>query len=221
MESALNAQNAGADRIELCTELSVGGLTPSYGMIKLARELVNIPIYVLIRPRSGDFNYNLLELEQMKEDIMFCTQEQIDGVVIGALTSERTVNERMVAELMEAANYMDVTFHRAFDAVTNPFEALDTLKELGVQRVLTSGGIGKAMDHVELLSELIEEAGDEMLIMPGGGIRPETVTDFLRLGIQEVHSSCLKEDQSCPDLEQIRLMKRTIALFEDEVKDNW
>jgi len=217
IESALNAQNAGADRIELCTELSVGGLTPSYGMIKLAKDLIDIPIYVLIRPRAGDFNYNLLELEQMKEDIMFCAQEQIDGVVIGALTSERTINERILVELMGAANYMDVTFHRAFDLVANPFEALDTLKELGVQRILTSGGNGNAIDHVDVLSELIEEADDEMIIMPGGGIRTDTVTKFLSLGVQEVHSSCLQDHQTCPDLEQIRLMKRTIALFDNEV----
>ena len=109
IESALNAQNAGADRIELCTELSVGGLTPSHGTIKLAKELLEIPIYVLIRPRGGDFNFSLLELEQMKEDILFCAEQQIDGVVIGALTKKRMIHERMVSELMTAAGYMDIT----------------------------------------------------------------------------------------------------------------
>ena len=132
IESALNAQNAGAQRIELCTELSVGGLTPSKGMIQVVKDMVDIPVYVLIRPRSGDFVYSLLELEQMKEDIALCAELGCEGVVIGALTPERRIHQRMTYELMQNAGYMDVTFHRAFDAAQNPFEALDTLRELGI-----------------------------------------------------------------------------------------
>ncbi len=204
IESALNAQNAGADRVELCTELSVGGLTPSYGMIKLAKDMIDIPIYVLIRPRSGNFNYSILEMEQMKEDILFCAEEQIDGVVIGALTEERKINERIVMELMGAADYMDVTFHRAFDQVVNPFEALDTLIEIGIQRVLTSGGKGNATDHIEELAELIEEASDEIKVMPGGGIRPGNLNEFLSIGAEEIHSSCILEGELHSNIELIK-----------------
>jgi len=215
IESALNAQNAGADRIELCTELSVGGLTPSYGMIKLARELINIPIYVLIRPRSGGFQFSKMELEQMKEDILFCGKEQIDGVVIGALTEERRVDEYMLHELMSVAGYMDVTFHRAFDEVINKFEALDALIELGVQRILTSGGPGRAVDHAEELSDLIQEAGDELIIMPGGGIRPDNVRVLLGLGVRELHSSCLVEGACHSNIDQIIKLNELIRSSEN------
>jgi copper homeostasis protein len=215
IESALNAQNGGADRIELCMALSVGGLTPSYGMIKLARELINIPIYVLIRPRSGDFHFSRMELEQMKEDILFCEKEQIDGVVIGALNEERRVDEYMLNELMGAAGYMDVTFHRAFDEVVNKFEALDTLIELGVQRILTSGSPGSAVDHLEELSDLIEEASDELVIMPGGGVRPENVRALMDLGVSELHSSCLVEGEHHSNIDQIKKLKELIRASEN------
>lgn len=211
IESALNAQNAGADRIELCTELSVGGLTPSYGMIKVARDLINIPIYVLIRPRSGDFNYNRLEIEQMKEDIHFCATEQIDGVVFGALNEDRKVDEKTMIALMETAKYMDVTFHRAFDLVVNPFEALDTLIELGIQRVLTSGRDGNAIDHVELLGELIDEAGEELIVMPGGGIRPDHIEELLSIGAIEYHSSCLLPQSNSADINTIQNLKAALS----------
>lgn len=212
--SALNAQNAGADRIELCTELSVGGLTPSHGMIKVAKDMVDLPIYVLIRPRSGDFVFDLLELEQMKDDIQFCVEQQIDGVVIGALNKERKINETMMKELMDVAGYMDVTFHRAFDQVANPFEALDTLIELGVQRVLTSGGKGKASDNIEQLAALQDEAGDELIIMPGGGIRSANVNEFSAHGFKEIHSSCLISGELHSNIDEIRKLQ---SIFKADV----
>ena len=191
IESAFNAQAANADRIELCTELSVGGLTPSKGMIQLVKEMVEIPVYVLIRPRSGDFCFSLLELEQMKEDVALCAEMGCEGVVIGALTPERRIHERMIYELMQEAGYMDVTFHRAFDAAQNPFEALDTLRELGIQRVLTSGGSNSAMEGFDLLGELLEEADEDIIIMPGGGIRSTNISQLLRLEAKEYHSAAL------------------------------
>jgi len=210
IESALNAQNAGADRIELCTELSVGGLTPSYGMIKLAKDLLEIPIYVLIRPRAGDFNYSQLEVEQMKEDILFCTKQQVDGVVIGALTKDRMIHEPTLLELLSTAGYMDVTFHRAFDEVPNHFEAMDTLIEMGLQRILTSGGLGGAQANVDMLGDLIDEAGDELIIMPGGGVRHENVSSFIEIGAKEIHSSCIVNGGRHSNLEQIAQLKELI-----------
>lgn len=206
VESALNAQNAGAQRIELCTELSVGGLTPSKGMIQVVKDMVNIPVYVLIRPRSGDFVYSLLELEQMKEDIALCAELGCEGVVIGALTNERRIHERMTYELMQHAGFMDVTFHRAFDSAQNPFEALDTLRELGIQRILTSGGRGTVMEGFDQLGELLEEADDDIIIMPGGGIRSSNISQLLQLEAREYHSAALVNGEKHSSKKEIEAM---------------
>ncbi|WP_286742317.1 copper homeostasis protein CutC [Roseivirga sp. UBA1976] len=206
VESALNANAAKADRIELCAELSVGGLTPSKGMIHLVKEMVDIPVYVLIRPRSGDFCYSLLELEQMKEDVAFCSKMGCEGVVIGALTPDRKIHERMTYELMQEAGYMDVTFHKAFDETVNPFEALDTLRELGIQRVLTSGGAATALAGYDRLGELIEEADDDLIIMPGGGIRSENIKHLHSLEAQEYHSAALLPGQKHTSKEEVKAM---------------
>ncbi|NVK85641.1 MAG: copper homeostasis protein CutC [Cytophagia bacterium] len=212
VESALNANSAKADRIELCAELSVGGLTPSKGTIELVMELVDIPVYVLIRPRSGNFDYSIMEIEQMKEDVAFCAEKNCAGVVIGALTNERRIHERITYELMQAAGYMDVTFHRAFDETRNPFEALDTLRELGVQRVLTSGCAPSAMQGYDMLGELLEEADDDIIIMPGGGIRSSNISQLLRLEAREYHSSALIEGNRHSDMKEVKaLLKKMNA----------
>ncbi len=211
IESALNAQNGGADRIELCTELSVGGVTPSKGMIQLAKELLDIPVYVLIRPRSGDFHYSKMEFEVMKEDIAFCAEAGCEGVVIGALTADRRIDEENINRLMQQAGFMDVTFHRAFDEVQNHFEALDTLKELGIQRVLTSGGAPNAMQGFDLLGELVEEADDDILIMPGGGVRPDNIAALLELGAMEYHSSAIINGSIHSDLSAIKALASRLA----------
>lgn len=208
--SALNAQNAKADRIELCSHLEVGGLTPSHGLIKVVREFLDIPVYVLIRPRAGDFSYSYLELEIMKEDIEFCAEIGCKGVVFGCLSTERDIHEAYTTVLMQAAGYMDVTFHRAFDHTRNPFESMEALKEIGVQRILTSGQAKNAMEGLELLGELIEEADDEIVIMPGGGIRPENVLSVLEIGAREVHSSAIPLGKNETDTEMVRELKRLI-----------
>lgn len=211
IESALNAQNGGADRVELCIELSVGGLTPSKGMIQLARELLDIPLYVLIRPHARDFQYSVMDLEIMKEDIAYCAEVGCNGVVVGVLTQDRKIDQLKTMVLMEAAGFMDMTFHRAFDQVPNHFEAMDTLRELGIQRVLTSGGIGNATDNIEVLGELIEEANDDIIIMPGGGIRTENLPTLLEIGASEYHSSALLKDGANSDLETIKQLKTSLS----------
>ena len=208
IESALNAQNGGADRVELCMELAVGGVTPSHGMIKLAKEMLEIPVYVLIRPRGGDFSFSLLELEIMKEDVAFCAEVGCEGVVIGALTPERKIHERMTYELMQAAGFMDVTFHKAFDEVANQFEALDTLKELGVQRVLTSGGEPTALAGLDRLGELLEEADDEIIIMPGGGIRSANLNQLMDLGALEYHSAAIPKGEKWSSKEEVEALSK-------------
>ncbi len=210
IESALNAQNAGADRVELCMELSVGGLTPSKGMIQMASELLEIPLYVLIRPRAGDFHYSIMELEIMKEDIAYCAEVGCAGVVFGALTTDRRIDEAKTMLLMQEANYMDVTFHKAFDVVQNQFEALDTLKEMGLQRVLTSGGAENAAMGVDTLGELIDEADDEIIIMPGGGIRPENIELLKGIGALEYHSSAMVNGDKHSDLSMIKALRKAL-----------
>lgn len=210
LESALNAQNGGADRIELCAELSLGGVTPSYGTIKMAVELLEIPVYVLIRPRSGDFVYSNLEISVMKEDISFCAEVGCHGVVFGALKPDRTIDEDKTAELMQAAGFMDATFHKAFDEVPNPFEALDTLKELGMQRILTSGGAKSAVEGMDNLGELLEEAEDEVIIMPGGGIRGSNLHTLLELEALEYHSSAITKG-AITDVEEVKALKGLLS----------
>ncbi len=210
IESALNAQNAGADRVELCMELSVGGLTPSKGMIQMASELLEIPLYVLIRPRAGDFHYSIMELEIMKEDIAYCAEMGCAGVVFGALTQDRKIDEAKTMLLMQEANYLDVTFHKAFDAVQNHFEALDTLKEMGFQRVLTSGGAENAVMGIDVLGELIEESDEEIIVMPGGGIRPDNIELLKGIGAAEYHSSAMIRGAKHSDLKMIKALRKAL-----------
>ncbi len=211
VESALNAQNGGADRIELCTELSVGGVTPSFGTISLVKDLLEIPVYVLIRPRGGDFVYSQLEIEVMKEDILKCAELGCEGVVFGCLNTDRTINPDLTYTLMESAGFMDITFHRAFDEVPNHFEALDTLRDLGIQRVLTSGGQSNALIGIELLGELVEEADEEVIIMPGGGIRPDNLLDLLNTGAQEYHCSAIAKGNQTSDIDAIKKMRAILS----------
>jgi copper homeostasis protein len=210
IESALNAQNGGADRIELCTHLEVGGLTPSHGLIKVAKELLNIPIYVLIRPRAGDFVYSKMEMEVMKEDIQFCAEIGCAGVVIGSLNADRTICWEQTEQLLEKAGFMDVTFHRAFDQCQNPFEALETLREMGIQRVLTSGCPNSAIDGLETLGELVDEADDDIIVMPGGGIRPENLKILLQTGASEYHSSAIPKGESTTSIEMVKALKMIV-----------
>lgn len=210
IESALNAQNGGADRIELCTHLEVGGLTPSHGLIKVAKELLNIPIYVLIRPRAGDFMYSKIEMEVMKEDVQFCAEMGCAGVVIGCLNGDRTICWEQTEQLLEKAGYMDVTFHRAFDQCPNPFEALETLREMGIQRVLTSGCPTSAINGVETLGELVDEADDDIIVMPGGGIRPENLKTLLQTGASEYHSSAIPKGENTTSIEMVKALKMIV-----------
>ncbi len=212
IESALNAQNGGADRIELCSHLEADGLTPSHGLIKLTRELLQIPVFVLIRPRAGNFVYSKMEMELMKEDIRHCAEMRCDGVVIGCLNEDRTINEYQTAELLECASFLDVTFHKAFDQVPNPFEALETLKEIGIQRILTSGTAPIALEGLDMIGELIEEAEGEMIIMPGGGVRPNNLERLFETGATEYHSAAIPKNESTTSIEMVRELKRILQL---------
>lgn len=168
--SALNAQSAGADRIELCDNLGEGGTTPGYGMIISARNNLSIGIHVLIRPRGGDFLYSDTEYDIMRRDIELCGENGIDGIVTGILLPDGTIDVERTARLIEFAYPMTATFHRAFDICADPVRGLEDVIATGASRLLTSGQQNKALDAVELIRQLVIQAGERLIVMPGGGI---------------------------------------------------
>ncbi|MGC7560249.1 copper homeostasis protein CutC [Pasteurella sp. PK-2025] len=190
IESAMIAEQAGADRLELCACLSVGGVTPSYGLIESAVDLVNIPCYVMIRPRAGDFLFNTLEIDMMVKDIQIAKQLGAQGVVIGALTSNAEIDCQTSQLLIQAAEGLDVTFHRAFDLCKDPFKSLEQLIELGCDRVLTSGQHRTALEGKIPLKRFVEQAKQRIQIMAGAGICAENLQTLIDdTGVNEVHLS--------------------------------
>src|SRR5690606_36508894 len=187
--SAVNAEKAGAHRIELCTELAVGGLTPSYGLLKQTVDAVTIPIYVLIRPRSGNFTYSDAEFDTMKHDIQLCKDLGYAGIDSGVLNIDNTIDIERTRELIELSKPLPFTFHRAFDWTPNPFEALDQLKKLNVQSILTSGQASSAEKGIEILKQLKETSQNQVIILPGGGINPTNALLFKSAGFTEIHAS--------------------------------
>jgi copper homeostasis protein len=190
--NALIAQAAGAGRIEFCANLPEGGTTPSAAQIGEARRGLHIPLYVLIRPRGGDFLYSDLEFEIMKSDIRFCGQAGCDGAVIGMLRADGTVDAERCRELMGIAHRygMGVTFHRAFDRSSDLFQAMETIIDLGCERILTSGGYNTAVEGAGVIRQLIEKAGGRIVIMPGAGITPGNAAALIRnTGLTEMHGT--------------------------------
>lgn len=188
-QSAKNACDAGAHRIELCQELSVGGITPSYGLLKQVIEHLEIPVFVLIRPRGGNFVYSEDEFEIMKHDIELCKDLGCQGIVSGVLNADRTIDLKRTKELVELSRPLKFTFHRAFDEVVNPKEALEQLIDLGVERLLTSGQKQSAELGIDLLKELYELSNVRITILAGGGINSENVSKFKEAGLKEIHAS--------------------------------
>ena len=190
IESCMTAQEAGANRIELCDNPSEGGTTPSYGFIKAARKLLRIELYAMIRPRGGDFLYSEWEYEVMKTDIETCKKLGCDGVVLGILTSEGKVDKEKCKNLAGYAYPLGVTFHRAFDRTSNAMEALEDIIDIGCERILTSGQQPKAIDGQQLIKELIEHAVERIIIMPGSGVTSKNIVSLAEnTGAVEFHSS--------------------------------
>ena len=190
IESCLIAQAAGAHRIELCDNPSEGGTTPSYGFIKTARENLSIELYPIIRPRGGDFLYSEIEFEVMKADIQICKNLGCDGVVIGMLNSDGTVDKQRCMELVDTAQPMGVSFHRAFDRTKDPFKALEDIISIGCERILTSGQKSVATDGAALLNELVKQANGRIIIMPGSGVRSDNVENLVKkTNATEFHTS--------------------------------
>jgi copper homeostasis protein len=190
IESCSIAQAAGAHRIELCDNPGEGGTTPSYGFIKAARKNLLIDLYPIIRPRGGDFFYTDEEFEIMKADVKICKELGCDGVVIGILNADGTVDKKRCGQLVELAYPLTVTFHRAFDRVNDPFKALEDIIDIGCERILTSGLQSTASAGAETISALIKQADERIVIMPGSAVRSDNIKELAeKTGATEFHTS--------------------------------
>ena len=191
------AKDAGAHRVELCADLLEGGITPSLGMIRQARKVAGIDVNVIIRPRGGDFLFNDDEFASMRADIETAKAEGANGVVIGLLTAAGEIDRDRTRELVALARPLSVTFHRAFDVAADPFRALETLIELGVDRVLTSGQEPSVLEGLPLIAEVMKGAGDRIVIMPGGGITARNVERIVAATKpREIHFAALDSVES-------------------------
>ncbi|MBI9035826.1 MAG: copper homeostasis protein CutC, partial [Bacteroidales bacterium] len=190
IDSVHSAIEGGADRVELCDNLMEGGTTPSYGLIKKACQLKGIEIFVIIRPRGGDFLYSKDEYEIIKDDISNCKKLGVKGVVIGLLTADGEIDVKRTHELVKLARPMSVTFHRAFDMTQDPFRSLEQLIETGCDRILTSGQYQTAFEGRENLRLLVEQSNDRIVIMPGSGVNQWNIIDIISFtAAHEIHMS--------------------------------
>jgi copper homeostasis protein len=188
-EAAVAAERGGADRIELCAELLVGGLTPSEDLMRMVRAKVTLAIFAMIRPRAGDFIYSAQELAQIRGEIDTAKQLGMDGIVLGLLTRDRSVDVERTRQLVKTAQPLPVTFHRAFDDAANLDAALEDVIATGARRILTSGGSSTAPAGIDKLARLVVAAKDRILILPGGGINSSNAVDVARqTGARELHS---------------------------------
>lgn len=186
------ARDAGAHRVELCASLIEGGTTPSLGMIRRARAVEGIGLHVIIRPRGGDFLYAPEEIEVMEADIAAAKAEGADGVVFGMLKADGRIDVELTKRLIARSRPLAVTFHRAFDMTPDPFEALETLIALGVERMLTTGQEATVLEGADTVAALVEAAGDRIIVMSGGGMTPRTAARIVAMtGIREIHFAAL------------------------------
>lgn len=193
VEAALEAAEFGVNRLELCSNFPEGGETPSAGMLKFLKSEVDIPIFAMIRPRGGDFAYTQKELMVMKRDIELLGEIGADGFVFGILDYEGNVNLSACETLIRTASGKPCTFHRAFDAASDQFDALEKIIALGFERILTSGGKNTVTEGMELLRDIIQISKDRVSIMPGGGTKPEHVPILAKEGyLKDIHASCKK-----------------------------
>lgn len=184
------AQNAGAHRIELCSSLATGGLTPNYGYMQRAKQIATIPVYAIMRPREGDFLYDDNEINIILEDIYQAKKIGLDGVVIGALQADGTLDRTAISDMIQAAKGLGITFHRAIDHCINPFDALEYLMSQKIERVLTSGQAQNAEAGLDMLKEMVAFCGDQLSIMPGAGVNARNALHILNTtGAREIHLS--------------------------------
>lgn len=184
------AAHAGADRIELCDSPADGGTTPSFGTLKMTLEKISVPVFPIIRPRGGDFLYTNEEYEVMMQDMQLCRQLNCKGIVLGLLQKDGRIDVQRTTQLVQAADPMEVTFHRAFDRAIHPLQALEDIIATGCKRILTSGQKPNALAGKNLIKQLVAQAGNRIIIMPGGGVRSNNIAELADYtGATELHSS--------------------------------
>lgn len=188
-DSCLTAQRSGADRVELCGGMAEGGITPSAGLIRLARQHLTIRLYVMLRPRGGDFLYSDADVEVMRADIDLARSLGVDGLVLGLLNADGTVDEVRTRQLIQLAQPLPVTFHRAFDMTRDPVEALEAVIRTGAVRILTSGQQPTAEDGIPLLKQLVEQAAGRIEIMAGAGVNAQNAGPLWATGVNALHLS--------------------------------
>ncbi len=193
VDAAVAAESGGAQRVELCSDLLEGGLTPSHGTLEAARARLGIRIMAMVRPRGGDFCYSESEFDVMRYDVAAARSLGADGIVLGLLEPDGTVDRARTAELVALARPLPVTFHRAFDMTRDPFGALDVLIELGIDRVLTSGQEPTVLEGIDLIAALMQRAAGRIIVMPGGGITERTAPKIVKaLPVREIHFAALE-----------------------------
>lgn len=208
VESAIIAQEAGADRLELCCALTEGGLTPGYGLIKSVLSNTDIPVHVLIRPRGHDFLYTDNEFEVIRKDMELCGESGAHGVVIGLLNADGTIDIERTSLLADFARPMSVTFHRAFDVCSDPFRALEDIISTGADRLLTSGQKPTALEGASLIKSLVKKASGRLIVMPGGGINEGNAEEIAIItGAKEFHLSAGKTTESAMNFRNENIIK--------------
>jgi copper homeostasis protein len=208
LESALIAQENGADRVELCAGIEVGGTTPDFETVKQAREKLNIDLYVMIRPRGGNFVYSEEEFKQMQSDILALKELKVDGFVFGILNEDNTINLAQNKTLIDLAKPFPCTFHRAFDKVQNPFQALEQLIDCGFKTILTSGQAQNVTEGMNRLAELVSNANNRITIMPGGGLRSTNI-EIIQQNTKAIfyHSSAIIDGSETASATEVQALK--------------
>lgn len=211
LESALIAQQGGADRIELCDDFSCGGITPNYGTFETARKLIKIDLFVMIRPRGGNFIYSNSEFEHMKRDILHFKKMNANGFVFGILNEDGSINTNQNQELVELAKPLPCSFHRAFDVSENSLKNLEDVIECGFKTILSSGLTKSAIEGMEQLNELLKQSNGRIVIMPGGGVRSSNL-ELLKSKVETsyYHSSAILKNDGA-DLEEVKLLKEKLS----------
>lgn len=217
ISSALQAQSVGADRLELCQNPLEGGTTPSYGTLKTVREKVSIPVFPIIRPRGGDFLYDDAEFEVLKKDVQLCKELGFPGLVTGLLKKDGNVDIERTKELVDIAAPLEVTFHRAFDRTKDPFQALEDVIAAGCKRILTSGQVPNVANATSLIKQLIEKAGDRIIILQGSGVRSSNMQQLIdETGGVEYHSSARMNADSAMEFTVDSMNEKLTSTIVDE-----
>ena len=207
-ESAIIAQQNGADRVELCLDMAVGGISPSLDVLESVRAALSIDLYVMVRPRGGNFVYSNEEFEQMKNEIEQFKKLKVDGFVFGILNEDGSINREQNSELVALANPFPCTFHRAFDEVKNVYQSLESVIECGFKTILTSGQKKNVVEGIEVLAILVKKANNRIVIMPGGGLRSTNIKLLKeKTGAVFYHSSAIVDSNEIANADEVKALK--------------